>query len=150
MTEEATILNEKELAFLSDEILKNDKVVEKIAQYCARNLKRDTEKTRKSVVGRIKSELERFAADQKREHENAISTELRVWAEEHLRRTIEASKPQIIQKLKVQVSNWLESNIEQRFRYVAKQVADDLIKEKFADTKLTFSIRDLFPKERDW
>ncbi len=99
--------------------------------------------------GTLKSQLEEFFGKLRFDMGNTIQRDLEDWMKER----IKAVENEFQQKMKANIRVYFseyDTKWNDVFRNEARQVIEGLIKEKFANTQLTFSVNDLFGDGNDY
>lgn len=141
-------MTQEEILALAKELVHDEEFSEKLAQVCSRQFRENTKGAKDKIAGRVKTKLEEKFALYRRQRELEIEEELDTWFNSHMKRQIEKSKAGIIERLSTQVERWLDNRLDSRldssFHTATKAVVESLIREKFADVRLSFTVGDLF------
>ena len=134
---------------LVDELLSRDTFREQVVQQVSRQFREDTKKSRDHIAGQIKTELEQHYAQYKRDRQKEIRDDLDAWFFGHMKRQIEKNKTDMLDRLNKEVERWMNEKLETSFKDAGRYVVEQLIRDKFSDVQMTFTIGDLFKGRYD-
>lgn len=128
---------------LAEAVLRNESFANRAAGLVAKNAKANE--------GTVKSQLEQYCSEWRKQREQEVRNELDEWFFGHVKRQIEKNKIGFMERLNTEVTNWLSSKLDTSFKDAGRTVIERLIRDKFSDVKMTFTIGDLFgDRDRDY
>jgi hypothetical protein len=128
---------------LAEALMQSESFANKVAGRIAHDTKINT--------GAFKTAVEQSLGDWRRDREKETKEEMDGWFFGHIKRQIEKQKANLIEKLERETQTWLDTKLDSSFKDAGRAVIERLIRDKFADVRMSFSISDLFgDRDRDY
>lgn len=128
---------------LAEALMQNEQFANRVAGRIAHDTKINT--------GQFKTAIESALGDWRREREKESRNDLDSWFFGHVKRQIEKNKANLLDRLERETQAWLETKLDSSFKDAGRAVIERLIRDKFANVSLSFTIGDLFgDRDRDY